>query len=101
MASRGHHGGLAEATLQALLLLDAAGKQLIFLETVGAGQAEVEVAEVADTVLLMLAPGFGDSIQALKAGIIEIPDLIAINKMEQPTAETMLNANPTGRRRSY
>jgi LAO/AO transport system kinase len=90
MASRGRRGGLADATLQALLLLDAAGKQLIFLETVGAGQAEVDVADVADTVLLVLAPGFGDSIQALKAGILEVPDLIALNKMDQPAAETML-----------
>jgi LAO/AO transport system kinase len=67
MASRGRPGGLADATLQALLLLDAAGKQLILLETVGAGQAEVQIADVADTVLLVLAPGFGDSIQALVA----------------------------------
>jgi LAO/AO transport system kinase len=91
MGTRGHLGGLAEATLQALLVLDAAGKELIFLETVGAGQGEVEVIGIADTVLLVLMPGSGDSIQALKAGIMEIPDVIAINKMDHPAAKTMLN----------
>ena len=91
MGSRGHLGGLAEATLQALLLLDAAGKQLVFLETVGTGQGEVEVIGIADTVLLVLMPGSGDSIQALKAGIMEIPDVIAINKMDHPAAKTMLS----------
>ena len=91
MGTRGHLGGLAEATLQALLLLDAAGKDLVFLETVGTGQSEVEVIGIADTVLLVLMPGSGDSIQALKAGIMEIPDVIAINKMDHPAAKTMLN----------
>ena len=91
MGTRGHLGGLAEATLQALLVLDAAGKELVFLETVGAGQSEVEVISIADTVLLVLMPGSGDSIQALKAGIMEIPDVIAINKMDHPAAKTMLN----------
>jgi LAO/AO transport system kinase len=91
MGTRGHLGGLAEATLQALLLLDAAGKDLVFLETVGAGQGEVEVIGIADTVLLVLMPGSGDSIQALKAGIMEIPDVIAINKKDHPAAKTMLN----------
>jgi LAO/AO transport system kinase len=91
MGTRGHLGGLAEAALQALLLLDAAGKDLVFVETVGTGQGEVEVVGVADTVLLVLMPGSGDSIQALKAGIMEIPDVIAINKMDHPTAKTMLN----------
>jgi LAO/AO transport system kinase len=91
MGTRGHLGGLAEATLQALLLLDAAGKDLVFLETVGAGQSEVEVIGIADTVLLVLMPGSGDSVQALKAGIMEIPDVIAINKMDHPAAKTMLN----------
>src|SRR5690242_18525023 len=91
MGSRGHLGGLAEATLQALLVLDAAGKQLVFLETVGTGQGEVEVIGIADTVVLALMPGSGDSIQALKAGIMEIPDVIAINKMDHPAAKTMLN----------
>jgi LAO/AO transport system kinase len=91
MGTRGHLGGLAEATLQAMLVLDAAGKDLLFLETVGAGQSEVEVIGVADTVLLVLMPGSGDSIQALKAGIMEIPDVIAINKRDHPAAKTMLN----------
>jgi len=91
MGTRGHLGGLAEATLQAVLLLDAAGKQVVFVETVGAGQSEVEVTGIADTVLLVLMPGSGDAVQALKAGIMEIPDVIAINKMEHPAAKTMLN----------
>jgi LAO/AO transport system kinase len=91
MGSRGHQGGLAEATLQAMLVLDAAGKELVFLETVGAGQGEVEVIGIADTVVLVLMPGSGDSIQALKAGIMEIPDVIAVNKMDHPAAKTMVN----------
>jgi LAO/AO transport system kinase len=91
MGTRGHLGGLAEATLQAMLVLDAAGKDLVFVETVGTGQSEVEVIGVADTVLLVLMPGSGDSIQALKAGIMEIPDVIAINKKDHPAAKTMLN----------
>jgi LAO/AO transport system kinase len=90
MGTRGHLGGLAEATVQALLLLDASGKELVFLETVGTGQSEVEVIGIADTVLLVLMPGSGDSVQALKAGIMEIPDVIAINKMDHPAAKTML-----------
>jgi LAO/AO transport system kinase len=91
MGTRGHLGGLAEATLQAALVLDAAGKELLFLETVGAGQSEVEVISIADTVLLVLMPGSGDSIQALKAGIMEIPDVIAVNKRDHPAAKTMVN----------
>jgi LAO/AO transport system kinase len=91
MGTRGHLGGLAEATLQALLVLDAAGKELVFLETVGTGQSEVEIVGIADTVLLVLMPGSGDSVQALKAGMMEIPDVIAINKMDRPDARTMLN----------
>ena len=91
MGTRGHLGGLAEATLQAVLLLDAAGKDVVFVETVGAGQSEIEVTGIADTVLLVLMPGSGDSVQALKAGIMEIPDVIAINKMDHPAAKTMLS----------
>jgi len=105
MGTRGHLGGLAEATLQAVLLLDAGGKDIVFVETVGAGQSEIEVTGIADTVLLVLMPGSGDSVQALKAGIMEIPDVIAINKMDHPAAKTMLNevrsivglAEPEGR----
>src|SRR6476469_3193703 len=91
MGTRGHLGGLAETTLQAMLVLDAAGKELLFLETVGTGQSEVEVIGIVDTVVLVLMPGSGDSVQALKAGIMEIPDVIAINKMDHPAAKTMLN----------
>ncbi len=91
MGTRGHLGGLAETTLQAALVLDAAGKDLVFLETVGAGQTEVEIISIADTVLLVLMPGSGDSIQALKAGIMEIPDVIAVNKRDHPAAKTMVN----------
>jgi LAO/AO transport system kinase len=90
MGTRGHLGGLAEATLQALLLVDASGKDVVFLETVGSGQSEVEVSGAADLVLLVLMPGSGDSVQALKAGIMEIPDVIVVNKMDHPAAETML-----------
>ena len=91
MGTRGHPGGLAEATLQSLLLLDAAGRDVVFLETVGTGQGEVEVVSIADEVVLVLMPGSGDSVQALKAGIMEIPDVIAINKMDQPGAKAMLS----------
>ena len=90
MGTRGHLGGLAEATLQALLVLDAAGKDIIFVETVGTGQSEVEVIGIADTVLLVLMPGSGDSIQALKAGIMEIPDIIVVNKADHPLTDTMV-----------
>jgi len=72
-------------------VLDAAQKDVVFLETVGTGQSEVGVLSIADTVVLALMPGSGDSIQALKAGIMEIPDVIAINKMDHPMAKTMLN----------
>jgi LAO/AO transport system kinase len=91
MGTRGHTGGLAETTLQAALVLDASGKDLVFVETVGTGQSDVEVVSVADTVLLVLMPGSGDSVQALKAGIMEIPDVIAVNKSDHPAAKTMLN----------
>jgi LAO/AO transport system kinase len=90
MGTRGHLGGLAEATLQALLLVDASGKDIVFLETVGTGQSEVEVIGIADLVLLVLMPGSGDSVQALKAGIMEIPDVIVVNKMDHPAARTMV-----------
>jgi LAO/AO transport system kinase len=91
MGTRGHLGGLAETTLQTLLVFDAAHKDIVFLETVGTGQSEVGVLGIADTVVLALMPGSGDSIQALKAGIMEIPDVIAINKSDHPMAKTMLN----------
>jgi LAO/AO transport system kinase len=91
MGTRGHLGGLAETTLQAALVLDAAGKELVIVETVGTGQGEVEIAGLADTVVLALMPGSGDSIQALKAGIMEIPDVIVVNKRDHPAAKTMEN----------
>jgi LAO/AO transport system kinase len=89
MSTRGHLGGISEATLQALLVLDASAKQVLLLETVGVGQSEVDVATSADTVVLVLMPGSGDSVQALKAGVMEIPDVIVINKSDHPAARTM------------
>jgi LAO/AO transport system kinase len=90
MASRGSLGGLSEATLQAALLMDASGKQDVFLETVGVGQAEIDIIDHADTVVLCLMPGSGDSIQALKAGVMEIPDIIVVNKADHPLTDTMV-----------
>lgn len=90
MASRGSLGGLSEATLQAALLMDASGKQEVFLETVGVGQAEVDIIDHADTIVLCLMPGSGDSIQALKAGVMEIPDVIVVNKADHPLTDTMV-----------
>jgi LAO/AO transport system kinase len=90
MASRGALGGLAEATLQAALAMDAAGMDEVLLETVGVGQAEIDIVDHADTVVLALMPGSGDSIQALKAGVMEIPDVIVINKAEHPLTDTMV-----------
>jgi LAO/AO transport system kinase len=90
MASRGSLGGLSEATLQAALLMDASGKDVVYLETVGVGQAEVDIIDHADTVVLALMPGSGDSIQALKAGVMEIPDVIVVNKADHPLTDTMV-----------
>jgi LAO/AO transport system kinase len=90
MATRGALGGLAEAALQTALLMDAAGKDDVFLETVGVGQAEVDVIDHADSVVLVLIPGSGDSIQALKAGVMEIPDIIVVNKADHPLTDTMV-----------
>jgi LAO/AO transport system kinase len=90
MATRGSLGGLAEAALQAALLMDASGKDYVLLETVGVGQGEIDVIDHADSVVLALQPGSGDSIQALKAGVMEIPDVIAVNKCEHPLADTMV-----------
>jgi len=86
IASRGHLGGLAEAVGDAALLLDASGKDIIFLETVGIGQSEVEVARVADCVVVVLMPGQGDEIQGLKAGVMEIGDIFVLNKSDQDNA---------------
>jgi len=90
MANRGALGGLSEAALQAALLMDAAGKDDVFLETVGVGQAEVDIIDHADTIVLVLMPGSGDSIQALKAGVMEIPDIIVVNKADHPLTDTMV-----------
>jgi LAO/AO transport system kinase len=90
MATRGSLGGLAEAALQAALLMDASGMDDVLLETVGVGQAEIDVVDHADTIVLALMPGSGDSIQALKAGVMEIPDVIVINKADHPLTDTMV-----------
>lgn len=89
MASRGHLGGLAEATADAVAILDAAGFDVVIVETVGAGQNEVEVQALTDTVVLVLMPGSGDAIQAIKAGVMEIPDVIVINKCDRPGADIL------------
>jgi LAO/AO transport system kinase len=90
MASRGHLGGLASATPQAIRVLDAAGFELILVETVGVGQAEVAVASLADSVVVLLAPGMGDAIQAAKAGILEVADLFVVNKADKPDAHQVV-----------
>ena len=90
MASRGALGGLSEAALQVALVMDAAGKDDVLIETVGVGQAEIDIVDHADTIILALMPGSGDSIQALKAGVMEIPDIIVVNKADHPMTETMV-----------
>ncbi len=90
MANRGALGGLSEAALQAALLIDAAGREDVFVETVGVGQAEIDIIDHADTIVLVLMPGSGDSVQALKAGVMEIPDVIVINKADHPLTDTMV-----------
>lgn len=89
MASRGHLGGLSWSAPQALRVLDAAGCDVVLVETVGVGQSEVEIASMADTTLVLLAPGMGDGIQAAKAGILEIGDLYVINKADRDGADTV------------
>jgi LAO/AO transport system kinase len=90
MASRGALGGLSEAALQVALAMDAAGKDDVLVETVGVGQAEIDIVDHADTIVLALMPGSGDSIQALKAGVMEIPDVIVVNKADHPMTDTMV-----------
>jgi len=87
MATRGHLGGLSRTTPQALRVLDAAGFDIVLIETVGVGQAEVEIASLADSTLVVVAPGMGDAIQAAKAGILEIGDLFVVNKSDKPGAQ--------------
>lgn len=89
MATRGQMGGLARGTLEMALLLDAAGREAILIETVGVGQDEVEIARLADVTVVVLVPGMGDDVQAIKAGIMEIADVFAINKSDQPGAERL------------
>lgn len=89
MASRGNWGGLAQATLDLALLLDAAGRDVVLVETVGVGQDEVEIARLADITLLVLTPGFGDDVQAIKAGIMEIANIFVINKADLPGADRL------------
>ena len=89
MASRGHLGGVAGATADAVLLMDAFGLEVIVIETVGVGQSEIEIAELAQTTLVALQPGSGDSIQVLKAGIMEIADVFVVNKADHPMANQM------------
>ncbi|HZS56735.1 MAG TPA: methylmalonyl Co-A mutase-associated GTPase MeaB [Bryobacteraceae bacterium] len=89
MATRGRLGGLAQATLDMALLLDAAGRDVVFVETVGVGQDEVEIASLADVTVVVLVPGLGDDVQAIKAGIMEVADVFAINKSDLPGAERL------------
>ena len=92
MATRGHLGGLAAATADVVTVLDAAGKDPIIVETVGVGQDEIEIVKLADISIVVLVPGMGDDIQALKAGIMEIGDIFVINKCDRPGVEKMERA---------
>jgi LAO/AO transport system kinase len=87
MSARGHLGGLAAATPQAVRVLEGAGCDIVLIETVGVGQAEVEIAALADTTVVLLAPGMGDAIQAVKAGILEIADVFVVNKADRDGAD--------------
>jgi len=92
MATRGHLGGLARATADAALVLDAAGKDIVIIETVGVGQAEVEIVRTADISIVVLVPGTGDDVQALKAGIMEIADIFVVNKADRDGADRLVSA---------
>ena len=92
MATRGHLGGLARATSDVALVLDAAGKSLVLIETVGVGQDEVDIVRTADISIVILVPGTGDEVQALKAGIMEIADIFVVNKADREGAERMVTA---------
>jgi LAO/AO transport system kinase len=87
MASRGHSGGLAASTVAAAAVLDASGFPLIFIETVGTGQSEVEIASIADTTVVVQAPEMGDEVQAIKAGLLEVADIVVVNKSDRPGAD--------------
>jgi LAO/AO transport system kinase len=92
MATRGHLGGLARATGDAALVLDAAGKEVIVIETVGVGQDEVDIIRTADVSIVTLVPGTGDEVQALKAGIMEIADIFVVNKADREGAERLVSS---------
>jgi LAO/AO transport system kinase len=92
MATRGSLGGLARATTDVVKILDAAGFQLILIETVGAGQSEIDIARTADTVIVVEAPGLGDEVQAIKAGILEIADILVVNKADRDGVQSTVNA---------
>src|SRR5207249_11434552 len=92
MATRGHLGGLATATADVVTVLDAAGKNPIIVETVGVGQDEIEIVKLADVSIVVLVPGMGDDVQALRAGIMEIGDIFVINKCDRPGTEQMERA---------
>ena len=92
MATRGHLGGLAPSTTDAALVLDAAGKSLVIIETVGVGQDEVDIVRTADVSIVILVPGTGDEVQALKAGIMEIADIFVVNKADREGADRMVTA---------
>ncbi len=92
MATRGSLGGLARATTDVVKVLDAAGFQLILIETVGAGQSEIDIARTADTVIVVEAPGLGDEVQAIKAGILEIADILVVNKADRDGVQSTVNA---------
>ncbi|MCH7511990.1 MAG: methylmalonyl Co-A mutase-associated GTPase MeaB [Chloroflexi bacterium] len=91
MATRGELGGLASATAEVVAVLDAAGKELVLIETVGAGQDEVEVASTAETTVVVLTPGGGDGVQAMKAGIMEVADILVVNKADLPGADAVVS----------
>ena len=103
MASRSSLGGLAAATTDIALLLDAAGRDVVLVETVGVGQDEVEIARLADVTVVVLVPGMGDDVQAIKAGIMEIADVFVINKADRPGADVLereVNRRSASRRRT-
>ena len=92
MATRGHLGGLARATADAALVLDAAGRDIVIIETVGVGQDEVDIVRTADVSIVTLVPGTGDDVQALKAGIMEIADIFVVNKADRDGADRLVSA---------
>jgi LAO/AO transport system kinase len=90
MATRGHHGGLAQATGDAVLVLEAAGYEVVLIETIGVGQNEVDIVNLAHTVVAVVAPGLGDEVQAMKAGLLEVAHIVVVNKGDLPGADNTL-----------